>query len=169
MSIFEDPFATWTKRFMQTHYSYRDYHTATTQSQPLTAAAIIAQTYTFGDNARIVNALGGGGIYNWPRLDDWDGALGTYARSVMILATTDTMIAFTCVNPRYIILLGQGYTVAEIAGQGVPATITDDPTFIPTNTLVTFSPTYGAAITFYYVTVEGTIRIWVEGNQEGTD
>ena len=158
---YEQMQSTWEKRFMQRHYSYRDFHSATIGADPTATVA----SYAFGTNARAVS------IYNWPMLADWVGALNTYARSIMILSPDQAVtVVITSVNPYYLILINQGKTAAEIAALGVSLTITEVATTIPANTLITFYPTYGYAITFYNLTTTGgTIYIWTEGNMEGNE
>ena len=166
---YEDSYATWMKRFLQRHYSYRDYHSATTQVEPATAAAITAQTYIFGTNARGTNVLGGGGIYNWPKSNDWEGAFNTYGRYVMIQAEENAWISFISENPYYLILRNQGISAAELAGRGISSTITEEPQYIPADTLITFYPSLAISIVYWYDTVADTIRIWIEGNMEGNE
>lgn len=157
---YEEPKATWDKRFKARHYSYRDYHSATT-GLPLPPA-----TYVFGANARLVSR------WNWPALGDFPTLPGApmmqcYAREVKVLCTEDCWIMFISVNPRYVALLATGYTAAQIAALGVPATITEVAEFIPADDETTFYLTYGTAIVFYQATASGTIYIWCEGNVEG--
>ena len=161
MALFEDPKSTWTKRFMQRHYSYRDFHSTTIGADPTATAA----SYVFGTNARASS------IYNWPMLNDWTGALNTYARNIMIYSPDQAVtIIFTSINPYYLILINHGNTSAEISGQGISETITEISMTIPANTLITFYPTYAYAITFYNLTTTGgTIYIWAEGNMEGNE
>ena len=166
---YEDSYATWMKRFLQRHYSYRDFQSATTAVEPATAAAIAAQTYVFGTNARGTNVLGGGNIYSWPMSGDWVGAFNTYARYMMIQAQEDAWISFISENPYYLILRNQGISVAELAGRGISATITEEPQFIVADTLITFYPTLAKSIVYWYDTVADTIRIWAEGNMEGNE
>ena len=120
----------------------------------------------FGTNARAVSNN------NWPAAGDYASGtllprLQCYAREVMVQCTEDCWVMITSMNPEYLILLMQGYTVAQIAALGVAATITEVPQFIPNGDYLRFFPTYGYAITFYQSTVAGVIRIWVEGNTEG--
>ena len=158
--MMEEPRSTWDKRFKARHYSYRDYHSAATG---------LPATYVFGTNARgpgLVNR------WNWPALGDYPTlpgppAMQCYAREVKVLCTEDCWILFVSVNPRIIPLLATGYTAAQVAALGVPATITEIAQFLPADDEVTFYPTYGVAIVFYQSTVSGTIYIWAEGNAEG--
>ena len=157
---YEEPKATWDKRFKARHYSYRDSHSATT-GLPTPPA-----TYTFGTNARAISR------WNWPALGDYTTLPGAptmqcYAREVKVLCTEDCWIIFVSMNPRYITLLTTGYTTAQITALGVPATITEVAQFIPADDEITFYPTYGTAIVFYQDTASGTIYISAEGNVEG--
>ncbi len=167
--IWEAPKAAQDKRFKARHYTYRDYYSATTAAAPATA-------YTFGTNARAVNAR------NWPligdtRLSTEIEAQNTYARSVMIQCTEDAMFIMISLNPRYIRLyaryLAEGLTaaqaVAKLSGQSISQTITEVPQFIPAAAMITFYPTLGAAMTHFLVTAAGTIRVWIEGNSEGSE
>ena len=150
--------ATWEKRFMQSHYSYRD-------SQAI-ATALLPGSYTFGTNARLVS------IFNWPNTGEF--ASGTqaprdqcYARNIMIYVTEDTWIRFVSLNPIYLTLIAQGYTVAQISAMNVPQTITEVEHFVAAGDKDTFYPTYGLSIVFRAATVAGMIYISVEGNVEG--
>ena len=155
---YEAPRGTWEKRFQQSHYSYRDYHTATVSA---------AYTpYTFGDNARTALFAT---IYNWPRFGDWVGSLECFGREVTLLCTQDVFINLISLNPYYLIRLNQGATKEQIAAEGIPQTITEIATLIPANTLLTFFPTYGVSIVFYHPALAGTLNIWIEGNVEGTE
>lgn len=161
----EEPKSTWDKRFKQKHYSYRDSERTTTTALP--------QAYVFGTNARAIS------IYNWPRAGDWLMARTCYAREVMVHCDQDVGVVFVSVNPLYLILLAQGFTVQQIAagnlpgnplnGTIVPATITERVQYVPANVPVTFYPTYGYAVTFFHLTAQGTIVIDIEGNVEGTE
>jgi len=156
---YEEPRATWDKRFKSRHYSYRDYHSATTGAPA---------SYVFGANARVTSR------WNWPTLGDYPALPGAptmqcFAREVKVLCTEDCWIMFVSVNPRYIAFLTTGYTAAQIAALGVPATITEVAQFMPADEEITFYPTYGTAIVFYQATASGTIYIWIEGNVEGSE
>lgn len=162
MAIQEDLEATWDKRFKQRHYSYRDFYWAATSTTP--------ETYVFGTRARATSRV------NWPAVGDFVGQPGTpalpcYGREVMVMCTEDAWIIIVSVNPRYLTMLATGYTVAQIAAMtpAVPATITEVAEFIPKNAILTFHPTYGSAIVFWQSTASGIIRIWIEGNVEGTE
>ena len=155
---YEEPKATWDKRFKARHYSYRDFHTATTGPSPT--------PYVFGTNARVTSR------WNWPQLGDFPTLPGPptmqcYAREVKVLCTEDCWILFVSVNPRYIQFLATGYTAAQIAALGVPATITEVAQILPADDETTFYLTYGTVIVFYQNTASGTIYIWCEGNTEG--
>ena len=152
----EDPKFTAEKRFMQAHYSYRDFYSATTSPVPT--------PYLFGAVARAISR------FNWPAAGDWALARSCFTRSVMVQCTEDCYIMLTCLNPEYFMRLAQGFTAAQIVNDlGVPLTINEVPTFIPKNAMITFNPTYGYAITFYQSTASGTLRIWAEGNVEGNE
>jgi len=158
MSILEEPRATWDKRYKQRHYSYRDFYSASVTVTP--------QTYVFGAAARAVSK------WNWPHAGDYVGAAQCYAREVKVLCTEDTYIIFTSINPLYLTLLNQGYTQSQIAGgaapQGVvPQYITEVPMLIPANEEITFFPTYAVSATWYRVSADGAIYLWIEGNAEG--
>ncbi len=101
MTILEAPEATWEKRFMQKHYSYRDSESATTivltelQALALFAAQVLTKApgtvyYPFGYNARNwtsgVAALTAAGVagskFAWPQgpqLPDFAESTGDYA------------------------------------------------------------------------------------------
>ncbi len=153
--------ATWEKRFMQKHYSYRDSEDDTTALLPLPPTL-----YTFGTNARAVS------IYNWPNIGEF--ASGTqaprgqcYARKVMVYVTQDTWIRFISLNPIYLTLVAQGYTVAQIAAMSVPQTINEVEHFVAAGDEDIFHLTYGISIIFRADTVGGRICISAEGNVEG--
>lgn len=189
MALFEAPEATWDKRFMQRHYSYRDSHDVATvlfpalpapftpEAQALAAFAVQAAAgvpgtvyYPFGYNARN-NALTGS-IFRWPHLGDFaSGAIGPrgqcYAREVMVYVTEDTWIRFVSVNPIYMTFIVQGYTAAQIAALGVSPVIVEVEHFVAAGDKDTFNPTYGSAIVFRANTVAGMIYISAEGNVEG--
>ncbi len=178
--------ATWEKRFTQRHYSYRDSHSATTvlfvpsilaEAQELALLVTEAEAgvpgtvyYPFGYNAR--NHALTGSVFNWPNVGEY--ASGTqaprgqcYAREVMVYVTEDTWIRFISLNPIYLTLIAQQYTVEQIAAMDVPQLITEVEYFIAQNDKDTFYPTYGVAIVFRAATVAGTIYVSVEGNVEG--
>ena len=182
--------ATWEKRFMQRHYSYRDSHDAATvlftliptppytpEAQELAAFATQAAAgvpgtvyYPFGYNAR--NDALTGSRFRWPHLGDFaSGAIAPrgqcYAREVMVYVTEDTWIRFVSLNPVYLTLLAQQYTVAQIAAMGVSSVITEVEHFVAAGDKDTFNPTYGSAIVFRADTVVGMIYISAEGNVEG--
>jgi len=104
-------------------------------------------------------------------------AQNTYARSIMVQCTQDAWIIISSINPRYIRLyiryLAEGLTVAQavarLSGQSIAQTITETPMFIPQDAILTFRPTLGAAVTYYMNAVAGTIRLWIEGNTEGSE
>jgi len=155
---YEEPRATWDKRFKARHYSYRDFHSAATGAAPA--------VYVFGANAGAVSR------WNWPTLGDFPTLPGTptmqcYAREVKVLCTENCWVIFVSVNPRYIALLVTGYTAAQIAALGVPATITEIAEFIPADEQITWYPTYAVSVAWYQATVPGVIYVWCEGNVEG--
>lgn len=192
------------KRFMQAHYSYRDFHTAT----PLVLAeiqidlqvlqALAAGTplenlaniyYRFGDNARanfLMNTLYGASqaFHLWPRLGDRlrGGASGlepiitnTYARRITIRCDQNAWVKLVSINPEYVrqaVLAKFNALPLTVA----PQLLFEQEQFIPaslaagaTVTSCQFYPTYGYAMFFRADTVQGTMRIWVEGNMEGTE
>jgi len=189
MALFEDPEATWDKRFKQRHYSYRDSHSADTvlfptlpppytpEAQELAAFAVEAAAgvpgtvyYPFGYNAR--NDALTGSIFRWPNLGDYaSGAVGPrgqcYAREVMVYVTEDTWIRFVSVNPIYMTFIAQGYTVGQIAAMGVSPVIVEVEHFAGAGDKDTFDPTYATAIVYRADTVAGMIYISAEGNVEG--
>jgi len=182
MTLFEDPEATWDKRFKQRHYSYRDSQSAATvvlleiQELALFAAEALLPAgpwtvyYPFGFNAR-TNALTGS-IFRWPNLGDYaSGAVGPrgqcYAREVMVYVTEDTWIRLVSLNPIYLTLLAQSYTAAQIAAMGVSQVITEVEHFVAGSDKDTFYPTYGSAIVFRADSAAGMIYISAEGNVEG--
>ena len=190
-NLFESTQATWEKRFMQKHYSYRDSHSVETvvlvELAELgllvaEAAAGVPGTvyYPFGYNARN-NALTGS-IFRWPQgpqpptfaestRDYASGLIGPrgqcYARDVMVYVTEDTWIRFISLNPIYLTLVAQGYTAAQIDAMGVLQVITEVEHFVAAGDKDTFNPTYGTAIVFRADTVAGMIYISAEGNVEG--
>ena len=166
MALFEAPEATWDKRFKQRHYSYRDSHSVATGLDPTAAAA----TYIFGTNARTAPILGS--IFRWPNVGDYAaGTVGPrgqcYAREVMVYVTQDTWVRFISLNPIYLTLLAQSYTVAQIAAMGVSQVITEVEHFVGAGDKDTFYPTYGTAIVFRADAIAGMIYISAEGNVEG--
>jgi len=91
---------------------------------------------------------------------------------VKVRCTQDTYIRLTSINPHYLTLLNQGYTQEQIAGgaapQGVvPQYLTEVAMIIRAREQITFFPTYAVSITWYRVTTDGVIDIYVEGNAEG--
>lgn len=169
----ESPRATWDKKYMATHYGYRDFEARLTGAMPDpdVPAQVAAATYVFGTNARAIN------IRNWPHLGDFDGARGTYARSIMIQCAQDAWIVIVSINPRwvmeYIMLVARGVSLADALGQlttrGVPQTITEVPQFIPAGAMITFRPALGVSVTSWLNTVPGIINFWIEGNVEGAE
>lgn len=97
------------------------------------------------------------------------GRQNCYAREVLIQCTEDCWVVITSMNPEYLNLVSMNYTAAQISALNVTQTITETATYIPADTLIRFFPTYGYSINFYRVTINGTIRIWIEGNVEGSE
>ena len=166
--FYQEPHAIDTKKYQARHYNYRDMESASTTAVPT--------TYTFGTTARAVNTR------NWPmygdaRRTDEIPAQNTYARSVMVQCTQDAWIIISSISPRYVRLytryLAEGLSIAQsvarLSGLGIAQTITETPMFIPQDAILTFRPTQGAAVTYYMNTVTGTIRLWIEGNTEGSE
>ncbi len=175
MSILESPEATWDKRFKQSHYSYRDFYSAATGADPTATTA----TYFFGAASRAVN------VRNWPAgvgssfiaTGDYTDARHCFARSVMVQCTQDAWIILTSLNPRWLKRYNQyryqelshTVAVARLVTDGISQTILEITTFIPKGSMITLNPTYGIAVTFWYVSETGTIRFWIEGNTEGRE
>jgi hypothetical protein len=156
--VLERPNATFDKRFMQKHYSYRD-----SVVVAATPTILAPGAYTFGTRARALS------IYNWPMVGDWLDARNTYAREVFVHATQDTYVQFISYNPRYHILLNQLLTPAQIAVLGVPQYLTEIAQFIPANGAITWSPTYGVSMNYWLDTVAGRLIVLIEGNSEGVE
>ncbi len=177
MSILEAPEATWKKRFMQKHYSYRDSEDVATvvltaaQSLVLFAAQAAAGVpgtvyYPFGFNARAIS------VFNWPNFGEYaSGTVGPrgqcYAREILVYVTEDTWIRFISLNPIYLTLLAQGYTAAQITAMGVAQTIVEVEHFVAEGDKDTFYPTYGVAIVFRADSAAGMLYVSIEGNVEG--
>lgn len=167
----EQPHYTWMKRYQQRHYSYRDFHEAT--------AIVTPTTYVFGTNARnpaaIVFPVSGATLnplatlYNWPYAADGPQfGLGCFAREVKIVALDeDVWIRIISINPEY---LEEAVEQAATApAPTVPQFITEIEQVIAAGEQITFYPTFGISILFRRVSLDGTIRIYAEGNIEGTD
>jgi len=158
------------------------------QAQLLALFAVEAQLpngpwtvyYPFGYNARnwttgvaaLTNAGIAGSRFAWPNVGDYaSGVIAPrgqcYAREVMVYVTEDTWIRFISLNPIYVTLLGQLYTVEQVATMGVSPVITEVEHFIAKRDKDTFYPTYGTAIIFRADSAAGTIHIAIEGNVEG--
>ena len=179
MAYLEDAARTFEKRFMATHYSYRDFYATATGQDPTAATA----TYLFGTAARAASPA------NWPAAKnstfnpngDYREARNCYARSVMVQCTQDAYVMITSLNPRwirhYIQYIARGIShvdaLARLVLDGIAQTLTEPATLIPQNAMITFNPTYGVAITFFFVAaigqVTGNIRFWIEGNTEGSE
>ncbi len=167
----EAPRATWDKRFFATHYSYRDFHTATTGFNPLADAA----SYIFGTASRAVATR------NWPRVGDFTSARTAYARLIRVHCTSDVWVVISALNPRWIhdyikkvaSRIPSESAINQLDKEGIPFTITETPQYILANSIMPFYPSYAYAITFYYDPAagmaEGTIRIWIAGNATGAD
>ncbi len=192
MTILEAPAATWEKRFMQRHYSYRDSQSASTvvltevQALVLFAAEALLSTgpwtvyYPFGYNARnwtsgiaaLTSAGVAGSKFAWPNTGEYASESiaprnQCFARNVMVYVTEDTWVRFISLNPIYLTLIAQGYTSAQITAMGIPQVITEVEHFVAADDKDTFYPTYGTAIVFRAATVAGMIYISAEGNVEG--
>ena len=186
MALYEEPKATWDKRYKQKHYAYRDFEQRATRV--LTAAEIAAinvliNSYVTNPTSANWGALlaylallippVGGIVYlfgtnasaistvNWPT--------GCYGREVMVNCDQDVWVRIVSVNLYYLALKAAGKTDAEIATLGIPQTIIEAEEFIPKGAYITFYPTLGAAIIFRADSVAGTLNVWIEGNVEGTD
>lgn len=145
--------ATWRKRLMATHYSYRD-SLLVAATPPLAAPGV----YVFGANARTIST------FNWPKEGDWPDARNTYAREVLIYATQNTWVQFISLNPRYLILATQQKPLV-----GIPPIIAEQPMFIPAGGTIRFNPTYGVSMVYWFNTVAGMMVVDIEGNVEGTE
>ena len=172
MALFEALEATWNKRFMQRHYSYRESHAVETtvltipQALGLLAAGSPTVLYNFGTNARAIS------VFNWPNIGEYaSGTAGPrgqcYAREIMVYVTQDTWIRFISLNPIYLTLLAQGYTAAQIATMGVSQTIMEVEHFAAAGDKDTFFPTYAVSIVFRSDSIAGMLYVSVEGNVEG--
>lgn len=156
---YEENLSTWDKRFKQRHYSYRDFHREVTV---VGSSSDDYSSYVFGTNARAIN------FRNWPRSTDYATAVDVYAREIKLVCTVqDCWFRFVCLNPRYLTLLNQGYTATEITDMGVTQYITEVWQQLLAEDEVTFYPTYGYSIDFYYAVAGANIYIYVEGNAEG--
>ncbi len=179
---YEEPRASWDKRFKARYYAYMDsYSVATTVLAQLPALGLLAGylaagtlpaaqvpviLYPFGTVARAI------GDDNWPRVGDFASAVliprgQCYAREVEVYVTEDTWIRLVSLNPEYLILLAQGYTAVQIAALPVAQVILEVEHFIPANSMRTFYPTYGLYIAFRADSAAGTIYVSAEGNVEG--
>lgn len=153
MAFLEESRATWEKRYSQRHYNYRDYHEGATGLAPA--------TYVFGTNARAIS------VNNWPALGDWATAMTCYAREVTVHCDQDVFVRIISVNPEYLEQAVLQATIGTVPT--APQFITEVEQVAPMGAFITFYPTYGVSILFRRVTVSGTVRIWIEGNVEGTD
>lgn len=178
MSFYENLLSTWEKRFMQRHYSYRDSHSAPTvvltelaelglfAAEALLPAGPWTVYYPFGYNARRISK------FNWPNMGEYaSGAIAQrrqcYARDIMVYVTQDTWIRFVSLNPIYLTLIAQGYSINQIAAMGVPQVIIEVEYFMAQRDKDTFYPTYATAIVFRANSTAGMIYISAEGNVEG--
>jgi hypothetical protein len=175
----EEPRATWDKRYKQRHYSYRDYHSVSTQLFPGGELQALAQAaadllagrtsttvlYVFGTNARAtinpytltLPSPQAYGATAWPE--------NCYVREMLAHCSQDAWIKLVSVNPRYI--EEATLQVMTKAAPTAPMLIFEREQFIPANTFFRFCPTYAYAIVFRADAVSGTLRIWAEGNVEG--
>ncbi len=193
MSILEDTASSWEKRFMQSHYSYRDSYPDEQDATQLGTTTVLTGLqmlvlldtqaklgvpgtvyYPFGYNAR--NSILQGSIGRWPNLGDYGVPTQSlvprgqcYARSVKVTVAEDTWIRFISLNPLYTVFLNQLYSVALIASWGISSTITEVEQWVEAEDTVTFSPTYGVALAYRAATAEGAIYIAIEGNVEGAE
>ena len=157
--VLERPDKTFDKRFMQSHYSYRD-SVVVAATPPI---AVPPSNYVFGTNARALS------IHNWPRSGDWADARDTWAREIFVNATQDTWVQLVSLNPRYLMLQSQLKTAADIAALGVPQYLTERQQLIPANGALTFRPTYGVSMNYWLDTIAGRLVVLVEGNTEGSE
>jgi len=189
--------ATWQKRFMQKHYSYRDYHTVqTTVLTETQLNALIIQNleaillggnpvpsvyYRFGDNARtdtLMNSLtqlygSNPAYYLWPRLNDPFGPGNKfpgncYAREIKVTCNQDAWIRMVSVNPEYLRQATQ-QALEAITVTTAPPLLIEKEQELPQDEEITFYPTYGYGIFFRADSVAGTLMMWIEGNVEGTE
>ena len=173
------------KRFMATHYSYKDSQEITTSplteafclgylTNPLTAGLVY---YLFGTNAR--NNPMTGSIYAWPWQTDpispiQPNIFQTYARKVSFRCTQDCYVRLVSLNPEYLRLaIKQGY--------GIPITQVTQSIIEPEHMVLastatvknelTLYPTYGIAAIFRAppAGLAGTLYITAEGNVEGSE
>ena len=174
----EETEATWYKRFMQKHYTYRDYHSV--QTTPLTELQVLTlamadlaagrtsttQLYVFGTNARLtVNpytlAVSGGsfpyGLTAYPQ--------NCYAREVLVMCDQNAWVKIVSLNPEY---LRQAtlQTLTNVAPTA-PQLIFEREQYLPAGDYLRFNPTYGYAVVFRADSIAGTINLWIEANNEG--
>lgn len=168
--------ATWQKRFMQGHYSYRDSHVVATQVLTEAQAAALALVaigagqastvayYVFGTNARAkLNP------FAVPPFSQPYGAIlwpaSCYAREVKFYCDQDAYVSIVSVNPDYLKEATiHAYTKVVPTA---PQLLFEAEQPLPMGEQITFSPTYGYSVVFRAATVSGTLSMWVEGNVEG--
>lgn len=162
----EDPYSTWTKKYTQNHYSYRDYATLTTLilTEAQATALALQQSpltyYAFETNARAkLNLLTGlpYGLANWPA--------NCYARDILFLCDQNAWVSIISVNSEYV-----RQAVLQAFAKVLPTaspTIIECEMYIPANQFMRFHPTLGLALIFRADTVGGILRVWSEGNVEG--
>ena len=159
-ALLETPGGSWSKRFLQKHYSYRD-------GLIVAATPPVANlgSYVFGTNARAISP------FNWPMANDWIDARNTYAREVFIYCRQATFVQFVSLNPRYRILINQLKTPAQIAAliPPVPQYITEVSQKIPAEGAITYFPTYAVSMNYWFDTVAGEMDVGIEGNSEGVE
>jgi len=171
MAYTEEP--RWTAWKTLRHYSYRDFHQATTSLNTENGALLSVLTalnagtpppssiyYQFGQNARAkVDPVTGSpyGETNWPE--------NCYAREVLIYCDQDCYISIVSLNPAYI----KELTLQALTGVAPtsPQLIFEEPQRIIGGNFFRFSPAYGYAIIFWYEAggAPGTLNIWIEGNE----
>ena len=171
---YEEPRATWDKRFKARHYSYRDSAVLTTQVYTSLQTLMLAAQqsplvyYVFGANARIISR------YNWPQQGDYPSLpgpplLNCYAREVLLLCDEDAWVRIVSVNPVYVRLLVQGYTAAQIMALGVSPVIFETEMPLLSGDYKRYYPSMGYALVFRADTVSGTLYVEAEGNMEGNE
>lgn len=186
MALKEEVKSTWDKRYFQKRFGYREYVSKTTLVFPEVTALgaalleIAAGTvngnflYVFGTMARAkINpaspTFAAYGTVNWPA--------NCYAREVKVSCDQDAFVGLISVNPEYLKqAVVQAYTnVTPTASQ----LIFEKDVFVPASAvipqvgtipnLIALHPTLGYAMVFRADTVQGTLRVWCEGNVEGTE
>lgn len=181
---YEEPRATWEKRYFQTHYVYRDGHAPTALVLPAVTALGMALAgiaagntsttvyYAFGTNARLISKA------NWPASGDVVSSspyitapMSCYARRVTVWCDQNAWIRLVSVNPQYVKLSTLGYSAAKLSAMGVSPIIVETENYVLANSTmpIAFYPAYAVGIIFRADTVQGNMRINIEGNVEGSD